>query len=189
MGCLLAAALQAELYVVVVRKIGAPGNPELAIGAVSDGSTPHTWLNDSLIEMLRVPEHHIEKAIERQLQELERRKQAYRADQRNPDLKGRTVILTDDGIATGASMRMALEVLRKGDPARCIVAVPVAARESIRELGDEADEIICLQQPEPFMAVGAHYAHFDQVEDAEVIRLLQEFDRRDDKPAHEAMPT
>ena len=178
MGCQLAEVLEAELYVLVVRKIGAPGNPELAIGAISDGEEPDTWLNRPLIEALGVPTAYVESAISLQSEELARRKAAYGADQRNPSLQGRTVILTDDGIATGATIRIALAALRRQRPARCILAVPVAAREAVADLRPAVDEMICLQQPEPFMAVGAHYEHFGQVEDTEVIELLRAFDRR-----------
>jgi putative phosphoribosyl transferase len=177
-GCALAAALDAELYVLVVRKIGSPGNPELAIGAISDGPSPSTWLNRSLIRSLGVPQRYIDAAIREQSMELKRRQRRYATDTRNPDLTGRRVILTDDGMATGASMRMALRVIKRQQPARCIVAVPVAAHDSVIELASEADEIICLEQPEPFTAVGAHYVRFEQVGDDEVIELLRGYDRR-----------
>jgi len=178
MGCELAEALDANLYVVVVRKIGAPGNPELAIGAITDGDAPATWLNRRLISLLRVSDDYLQLAIDQQFRELMRRKQAYGTDQRNPSLQGRTVILTDDGIATGATIRIALQAIKRQRPARCILAVPVAARDAIDSLRSEVDDLICLQQPEPFEAVGAHYRHFNQVEDSQVIDLLHDFDRR-----------
>lgn len=185
MGCQLARGLDAQLYIVVVRKIGAPGNPELAIGAIANGEHPDIWLNEPLIRQLGVSESYVQNATEQQAQELRRREAAYGADRRNPSLRGRTVILTDDGIATGATIRIALAAVRRQQPARCILAVPVAARESAAELRREVDELVCLQQPEPFMAVGAHYAHFSQVDDEEVIRLIREFDAGAARPAGE----
>lgn len=178
MGCLLAEALKAELYVLVVRKIGAPGNPELAIGAISDGDQPETWLNEALVRMLEVPEAYIERAVQLQTDELQRRKAAYGADRRNPSLRGRKVILTDDGIATGATMHIALRAIRNQHPSKCILAIPVAPPDSVEELRMDVDELVCLQQPVPFSAVGLHYQKFLQVTDDEVIELLKNFDSR-----------
>ena len=178
MGCLLAEALDAELYVLVVRKIGAPGNRELAIGAITDGEHPQTWLNHHLVQALGVTEAYIAEAVRRETLELQRRKQAYGADLRNPPLAGRTVIVTDDGIATGATMRMALAAVRRQRPARCILAVPVAPPEALPALREAVDEVICLEQPRPFGSVGQHYLRFSQVDDDEVVRLLADFDRR-----------
>jgi putative phosphoribosyl transferase len=189
MGCQLARALEAELYVVVVRKLGAPGNPELAIGAISGGDPPDAWLNHELIARLGVAEAYLQRAIERQTAELLRRKAAYGADRRNPDLRGRTVILTDDGIATGATIRIALEAVRRQQPARCILAVPVAAPDSVSELRPLVDELVCLEQPSPFYAVGAHFQQFTQVDDSEVIRLLAQFDSRQGPAAGEKEST
>jgi predicted phosphoribosyltransferase len=178
MGCALAEALDAELYVLVVRKIGAPGNPELAIGAISDGRSPDAWLNRPLIRSLGISQRYIDAAIQEQSAELKRRQEQYATCMRNPDLAGRRVILTDDGMATGASMRMAVRVIERQNPACCIVAVPVAARDAVVDLASEVDEMICLEQPEPFIAVGAHYARFDQVDDDEVLASLRKYDRR-----------
>lgn len=178
MGCLLAEALEAELYVLVVRKIGAPGNPELAIGAISDGEHPQRWMNEELVRMLGVSESYIERAVEVQTGELQRRKSAYGADRRNPPLAGRTVILTDDGIATGATMRIALAAVGRQDPARRILAIPVAPRDSVAELRPLVDELVCLEQPTPFRAVGLHYREFTQVSDEQVKKLLEDFDSR-----------
>jgi len=178
MGCLLAEALEADLYVLVVRKIGAPGNPELAIGAISDGEHPQRWMNEELVRLLGVSDDYIERAAALQAEELQRRKEAYGADRRNPELAGRTVILTDDGIATGATMRIALAAVKRQDPARCVLAIPVAPPDSVAELRGEVDELVCLRQPWPFRAVGLHYREFLQVSDEQVARLLRDFDSR-----------
>ncbi len=177
MGCHLALALEAELFLVVVRKIGAPGNPELAIGAISNTRNPQTWINQQLIRLLGISDRYVEDEIARQRLELKRRSQLYGADRRNPSLENRTVILTDDGIATGATMRIALTAVKQQRPARCVLAVPLAARETVADLSGEVDDLICLQQPDPFIAVGAHFEHFSQVDDDEVIRLLTQFDQ------------
>lgn len=176
MGCQLARELDAELHVVVVRKIGAPGNPELALGAISGGDPPDIWLNHELIARLGVADSYLQEAIAQQTTELLRRMEAYGAAARNPELRGRTVILTDDGIATGATIRIALRAIRRRQPARCVLAVPIAAPETVSELRPLVDELVCLEQPSPFYAVGAHYEEFTQVSDQQVIRWLADFD-------------
>jgi len=186
MGCHLAAALDAQLYVVVARKLGAPGNPELAIGAISDGNQPRTWLNEELILTLGLRQSYVDRAIAEQTRELKRREQAWGTRSRNPSLQNKTVILTDDGIATGATIRIAIAAIRAQHPARLVLAVPVAARETLAELRGRVDELICLQQPEPFVAVGAHFERFVQVGDDEVACLLQAFDAR--ATGHEPPP-
>lgn len=167
-----ARTLGAELDVLIVRKIGAPGQPELGIGAVVDGESPQVVINRQLAALAGADDTYVEAETQRQLAEIARRKRAYRGDRPNPDVAGRTVILVDDGIATGGTMRAALRALRRKQPERLVMAVPVAAPDSIAELALECDEIVCLAQPFPFHAVGVHYADFQQTEDDEVVRLL-----------------
>jgi predicted phosphoribosyltransferase len=189
MGCQLATELEADLYVVVVRKIGAPGNPELALGAISGGDPPDIWLNQDLVARLGVADSYLQGAIAQQTKELVRRMEAYGADRRNPDLRGKSVILTDDGIATGATIRIALDAIRRRQPARCVLAVPVAPTESVSELRPLVDELICLEQPSPFYAVGAHFEEFTQVSDQQVVLCLADFDARRTVAAGAAPPT
>lgn len=166
-----ARALNAPLDVVIARKIGAPLQPELAIGAVVSGD--HLRLLDQhAIQYLRVPAQYIEQETARQFEEISRRMQLYRGDRPLPEIGGRTVIVIDDGIATGYTLRAALAGLRRLQPARLIVAVPVAPPSTAEEMRHHADEVICLETPEPFMAVGAWYEDFDQTSDAEVKHLL-----------------
>jgi erythromycin esterase-like protein/predicted phosphoribosyltransferase len=167
-----ARALGAPLDVFVVRKLGAPGHGELAIGAIATGGI--RVLNTALIERLDLPAETIEgiDAIERR--ELERRDRAYRGDRPPPELAGRTVILVDDGLATGASMLAAAAAVREDDPARVVVAVPVADPQVCDALRRHADEVICLRTPQPLRAVGAWYEDFAQVTDDEVRRLLED---------------
>ncbi|MGZ8350923.1 MAG: phosphoribosyltransferase [Allosphingosinicella sp.] len=173
-GFEVARALGAELDVLVVRKIGAPQQPELGIGAVVDGSEPQLVLNESLVEMSGATRAYVEAEMDRQLAEVERRKRAYRGERPDPVIAGRTVIVVDDGIATGGSMKAALQALRRRHPARLVMAVPVAPADSLAELGAACDEIVCLERPAFFYAVGAHYADFAQTQDTEVERLLAE---------------
>lgn len=175
-GFEIAARLDAPLDVVLVRKIGVPWQPELALGAVVDGATPQTFIDRRLAADFGIEEGYIEKETAHQLAEIERRRRSYFGDRPPLPLAGRTAIVVDDGIATGSTARTALRAVRKAGAGRTILAVPVAPPESLAELRDEADEIVCLETPSPFFAVGAHYARFPQVEDAEVIALLE--DRR-----------
>jgi predicted phosphoribosyltransferase len=166
-----ARALDAPLDVVIARKIGAPHQPELAIGAVV--SSGGRLLDERAISYLRVPPAYIEAETARQQEEIRRRIADYRGSHPAPELRGRTVIVVDDGIATGYTIRAALVALREQQPARLIVAVPVAPASTCEDLRDVADEVICLRTPEPFLAVGAWYEDFDQTSDAEVIHLLR----------------
>lgn len=166
-----ARALDAPLDVVIARKIGAPTQPELAIGAVVSGDSLRL-LDPHAIQYLRVPEEYIELETTRQFEEIARRMRLYRGDRPLPRVEGRTVIVIDDGIATGYTLRAALAGLRRMGPERLIVAVPVAPPSTAEEMRAHADEVVCLETPEPFMAVGAWYEDFDQTSDAEVTHLL-----------------
>jgi putative phosphoribosyl transferase len=167
-----ARALEAPLDLVLVRKIGAPGHLEFGLGAVVDGAHPEIVLNEEAMDQLDVPPRYIEEEAARQLQEIERRRQHYLAGRSPIDVQGRMAIVIDDGIATGGTVRAALKGLARAHPARLVLAVPVAPRDTIARLQDEADEVICLMTPEPFYAVGAHFDDFTQTTDEEVIDLL-----------------
>jgi len=168
-----ARALGAELDLVFVRKIGAPGYGELGIGAIVDGANPQLVLNEDVMRQLMPKPEYLRAELRRQLAEIERRRQAYTGGRPPVELSGRTVIIVDDGIATGGTIKAALKAVRKAHPTRLVLAVPVAPRESIAELRAECDEVVCLAQPDPFHAVGAHYADFTQTSDDEVVELLR----------------
>jgi putative phosphoribosyl transferase len=170
-GYEIAHKLRVPLDVIVPRKIGAPFNPELAIGAVTEDGT--MILDNQLVEYLGVSESHIREESERQRQEIKRRLRAYRGDTEAPRLMGLHVIVVDDGIATGATIRAALASLRKKEPKSVVLAVPVAPPSTIRNLKSEADEVIYLAAPEPFYAIGQFYRDFSQTSDEEVKRLLK----------------
>jgi len=171
-GFEVAAALDAELDLLLVRKIGAPGHVELALGAVVDGSHPQLVLNDDVVQLTRPPPGYIEAAEKRELAEIERRRRLYLGDAPPVATKERVVIVVDDGIATGATMKAALRGVRRNGPGRLILAAPVAPQSSLDELAAECDDIVCLETPEPFYAVGLHYADFAQTTDDEVVQLL-----------------
>ncbi len=164
--------LGAPLGIMVVRKLGAPGQPELGIGAVVDGDNPRTIFNQDVIAGLGVTNEYIEAEISRQLAEVKRRNALYSGGRPKIPLEGKIVIVVDDGIATGSSVRAALRGVRRAKPKRLILAVPVAPVETIVSLQGEADEIICLETPPNFYAVGQFYRDFHQVADDEVRRLL-----------------
>ncbi|GAA2914896.1 hypothetical protein GCM10010517_81220 [Streptosporangium fragile] len=166
----IAAALGAPLDVFLVRKLGVPGHEELAMGAVAGGGV--VTLNDDIIHGLTVSPEVIERVIRRERQELRRRDRLYRGSRPAPEPDGRTVILVDDGLATGASMRAAVQALRRLHPARIVVAVPTAPRSACRELAPLVDEVVCAATPSPFFAVGYSYRDFDQTSDDEVRDLL-----------------
>jgi putative phosphoribosyl transferase len=168
----IAKALAAPLDIVLVRKIGAPGQPELAAGAVVDGARPDTVRNPDVIAALEISDEYIREEAERQLAEIERRRSLYAHGRPAIPIGGRTAIVVDDGIATGATMRAALRALRRQNPARLVLAVPVAALSVVDELKQEADEIVCVETPERMAAIGLFYSDFRQVEDHEVIELL-----------------
>ncbi len=163
-------ALNAPLDVFVVRKLGVPGHEELAMGAIATGGV--RVLNDEVLGYVPVPRSVIEAVARREQQELERRERAYRGNRPPIDVAGKTVVVVDDGLATGSTMRAAVRALRKMQPRAIIVAVPVAARQTCDDLRREVDELVCLRTPEPFQAVGLWYENFDQTSDAEVHDLL-----------------
>ena len=163
-------ALGAPLDVFLVRKLGAPGYEELAMGAVASGGV--RVLNDEIVRGLGISDHEIDAAAARELQELARRQRLYRGDRPPPDVAGRTVILVDDGLATGATMRAAIRASRQQQPARIVVAVPTASADTSETLKTEADDVVCAMTPEPFLAVGHWYEDFTQTTDDEVRELL-----------------
>jgi putative phosphoribosyl transferase len=165
-----AKALHVPLDVFLVRKLGLPGHEELAMGAVASGGVP--VINRELVEALRIPAQIINTVANRELQELERRERAYRGDRPLPDARGKTVILVDDGLATGSTMRAAADALRQQGPARLVVAVPAGSPETCDEFRDDVDEIVCAITPEPFYAVGLWYDDFSQTKDEEVRALV-----------------
>jgi predicted phosphoribosyltransferase len=165
-----ARALGAPLDVFVVRKLGVPGHEELAMGAVATGGL--RVLNDEIVRGLDIPEREIAAVADRELHELSRRQRLYRGDHPPPDVGGRTVILVDDGLATGATMRAAVQALRQQQPARIVVAVPTASPDTCEALKAAADDVVCAMTPEPFFAVGHWYDDFTQTTDDEVARSL-----------------
>jgi putative phosphoribosyl transferase len=171
-GYEVATALNAPLDLVLVRKIGAPFEPELAVAAIVDGSKPELVVNEDLARMLELPKDFLAKESAVQLKEIERRREAYLGGRPRLNVSGLTVIIVDDGIATGATMRAAARATRRAKPRRLVLAVPVAPPETIESLRNEADEIICLEQPEYLGAIGLYYRDFEQVGDSEVRRLM-----------------
>ena len=163
--------LGAPLDVFVVRKLGTPGQEELAFGAIASGGTG--VLNQEVVRALGIPEHIIEAVTRREQVELERREEEFRGRRPPVDFRGKTVILIDDGLATGSTMRAAVSALRAQNPARIVVAVPVAAASTCNRLRPEVDEMVCLYAPEEFYAVGEWYRDFRQTTDDEVRGLLQ----------------
>lgn len=169
-GWQVAKALGVPLDVLVVRKLGTPGHAELAMGAIASGGA-HV-VNSQVIEQAGVTDQQIDAEVERQRHELERREKAYRGDRPYPDTSGKTVLLVDDGLATGATMRAAIQALRQYAPQEIVVAVPVAPPHVQDSTLRDADRFVALLQPAPFYAVGQWYRDFDQTEDSEVTRLL-----------------
>jgi putative phosphoribosyl transferase len=171
-GFEVARALDAPLDVFLVRKLGVPGHEELAMGAIATGGV--RFQNDDVVRHLGITEATVEAVARMEEQELRRREESYRGARPAPALAGRTAILVDDGLATGASMKAAVAALRRAQPARIVVAVPVSAEPTCRELSALVDEVVCLATPISFMAVGQFYEDFSQTTDAEVKQLLQE---------------
>jgi len=166
-----AKSLHAPLDVFLVRKLGVPGQEELAMGAIATGGV--RVLNEDVVRALKIPQSVIESVAAQEARELERRERLYRGDRLAPDVNGRTVILVDDGLATGSSMRAAVAALRQKNPRRIVVAVPIAAAATCREFEAEVDEIVCYQTPEPFYSVGLWYEDFSQTTDEEIRQLLE----------------
>jgi predicted phosphoribosyltransferase len=165
-----ARALKAPLDLLIVRKLGTPGNPELAMGAIASGGA--SVLNRDVVSIYRISDEVIENAAAKERQELERRERLYRGDRPYPDIENRCIIVVDDGIATGATMRAGLAALRQRNPACVVVAVPLAPTDTVERLRAEVDEVVCLMTPEPFFAVGQGYRDFSQTTDDEVREIL-----------------
>jgi predicted phosphoribosyltransferase len=166
-----ARALDAPLDIFLVRKLGLPGQEELAMGAIASGGSQ--VLNTSLLRRLHVPPETVDAVAMQERRELDRRERAYRGAHAPPSVRGRTVILVDDGLATGASMHAAVAALRAQEPARIVVAVPVGAPSTCEDLRRLADDVVCAETPEPFAAVGQWYDDFSQTSDEEVRQLLE----------------
>jgi putative phosphoribosyl transferase len=171
-GYEVARALHIPLDVFIVRKLGVPGHEEFAMGAVASGGV--RVINDQVVKALRIPDYVIDAVAQWEQQEVERRERLYRGNRPPPDVHGKTVILVDDGLATGSTMLAAVEALRRLGPARIIVAVPVASPDTCELLKEKVDEVVCAVTPEPFYAVGLWYEDFSQVSDEEVRELLQQ---------------
>ncbi len=174
LGVVLARRLGAPLDLMLVRKIGMPGHEELAAGAIVDGPAPTILFNHEILRFSGLTEADFTDRIKVLRDEIEARRARFLAGRAPVEVAGRTAIVVDDGVATGATMRVAINALRRRDPAAVWVAVPVAPVDTIATLEREADRVICLETPEPFYAVGAHYQRFDQVSDEEVARLMAE---------------
>jgi putative phosphoribosyl transferase len=170
-GYEVARALHAPLDVMLVRKLGVPGHEELAMGAIASGGI--RVISDDVVRALGIPDRAIATIAAHEEHELERREQVYREGRAPPDVEGRTVILVDDGLATGSTMRAAVAALKAQNPERLVVAVPVAATETCEALRREVDEVVCALAPEPFFAVGNWYQDFSQISDHEVRELLR----------------
>ena len=165
-------ALDAPLDLILVRKIGVPSQPQLAMGAVVDGAEPVVVRNEEVIQLTGVSESDFNAIRDEQLAEIERRRKLYLGDRPHPNLSGRTVIVVDDGIATGATTRAALHAIGKRKPAKLVLAVPVAPTQTLETLRGEVDDLVCLEDYVDFGAIGLFYSDFRQVSDAEVIALL-----------------
>jgi putative phosphoribosyl transferase len=172
-GFEIARALGAPMDLVMVRKIGAPMQPELAVGAVVDGTRPETVVNPDVVDALGIPVSYIEQEGARQLAEIERRRGLYLAGRDRIDVAGRTAIVVDDGIATGATVEAALRATRRAGPRRLVLAAPVAPPDTLQRLRPEVDEIVCLATPRFFGAISVYYDDFRQLSDGDVIDLLR----------------
>ena len=170
-----AAALHAPLDLILVRKIGVPAQPEVAMGAVVDGTEPIIVRNEDVIEFSGTTAREFDDVCARELAEIERRRQFYIGERARAEIAGQVVIVIDDGIATGATTRAALQAIRKRKPKELVLAVPVAPPDTIKELRKEADALVCLETPEIFGAIGYFYRDFRQVSDQEVVEILKRF--------------
>jgi putative phosphoribosyl transferase len=175
----IAAALGAPLDIILVRKIGSPDQPELAMGAIVDGAEPIVIRNEDVIRMMGVTEREFEAASAGELAEIERRRQRFSSKGRPAEISGRVAIVVDDGVATGATARAALRAMRKRGPRKLVLAVPVAAPDIIAALRREVDEVVCLEAPKHFNAVGSFYRDFRQLRDEDVTAILARFSSDD----------
>jgi len=173
----IAETLHAPLDLAIVRKIGAPDNPELAVAAIVDGDPPHVVVNRDIVEALRLDETELAIMAERERPELERRRRVYLGGRRREPIAGTTVILVDDGAATGASMRAVIHAAKTLSASKILVALPVAPIETVHEFAREVDQVICIEQPRYFRAIGDHYLDFRQLSDEDVIASLQQASR------------
>jgi putative phosphoribosyl transferase len=176
-GAEIARALHAPLDLLLVRKIGVPWQPELAVAAVIDGEQPDLVVDETIQCEAGIPQEYIDKQAQQQLLEIERRRRLYLGERPAVRVSGCTAIVVDDGIATGTSMRAALRALRRRGPARLVLAVPVAPPDTVARLRTEVDDVVCLAQPTPFMAIGPYYEDFHQLADSEVTALMRALDR------------
>ena len=181
-----AAVLNAPLDLILVRKVGVPFQPELAMGAVVDGGAPIIVRNEDVIRLADIDESEFKQICDSELAEIERRRQRYLGSRQRADVSGRTAIVVDDGIATGATTRAALRATRIRNPEKLVLAVPVAPTDTVAELRSEADEVICLEDHEFFGAIGTYYADFSQVSDETVIDILKRFPFQKLKHARQA---
>ncbi len=169
--------LKCPLDLVFVRKIGVPGFQELAAAAVVDGSHPEVVINEEVARLADVPQSYIDDQVKIELREIERRRRQYLGAKVFPSLEGSTAIVVDDGIATGTSIKAVIRALLRKKPKSLVLAVPVAPPDSITALRTLVDEVVCLEMPEPFYAVGAHYREFHQLDDDEVVQLIDQVTR------------
>jgi putative phosphoribosyl transferase len=169
------AATGAPLELILVRKIGAPGQPELAVGAVTDGAEPHYAIIREVADAFGLTDEEVKRRGAKELAEIERRRALWLGSRPRVPLKRKTVVVVDDGVATGATMRAALDAVRAAGAARIVLALPVAPDDTLAELSTLADETVCLATPRPFYAVGSHYDAFPQLADAEVTEILARF--------------
>lgn len=169
----IADALRAPLDLVIVRKVGAPGNPELAVAAIVDGDPPDIVLNREIVEVYGLDDAQLRALVARERPELERRRLAYRSGRPSPSTANKTVVLVDDGAATGTTMKVAIRALQRRSPHEIVVALPVAPPEVVVDLAREANRIVCLSQPARFFALGHHYHDFPQLSDEEVVLTLR----------------
>ncbi len=170
----IADALNAPLDLVIVRKVGAPGNPELAVAAIVDGNPPDVVLNREIVEAYNLDDSDLRMLVNRERPELEQRRIVYLGDRHPIPMTGKTAVLVDDGAATGTTMKVAIRALKRRSPREIVVALPVAPPEVVVELAREATRIVCLTQPVRFLALGYHYHDFQQLADEEVMRLIRD---------------
>jgi putative phosphoribosyl transferase len=179
----IARALHAPLDLLLVRKIGVPWQPELAVAAVIDGERPDVLVDEKIQQAAGIAQEYIDRQAGKELEEIERRRRLYLGPRPTVAVHGCTAIVVDDGIATGTSMRAALRALRRRRPARLLLAVPVAPPDTVARLRSEVDDIVCLAQPTPFMAIGPYYDDFHQLADTEVTALMRALDAEQAAPS------